>query len=576
MNTVMKYLSDIRVVIAIAAVVLIIVVWLIAQRIRANSYRKQLENLERRYNSIKSVPISFKLNKAVAICRVEPGTMDKVASTKDDFEKCQANLTQISQMLADTEDEILAGKLKRAKLDLGDLEASIELGDKQVKNLDTFLDSILEKEKSQREEVTQYKNRFHDLRAYAQDHQTQLGFIWPTVEQNISDIEKMFSAFEEWMYANEYEKAKEELVNIQNALNHFEALTQEFPNLLNDARGVIPKMVEVLSSDYAKAKSQGVYLDHLEVEKNLSVITSSLQDDLAALKAGNPQDVKDHLDSYKTRIEQMQGQVHDEIENTAELSRLAKETESLYQETEHTAKYIQDQYSRQSTRLGMRHLEERIQQVSDDLKDISRRMPSVYESYNEHRTAASYILSNMKLLNQKLTMCSAKANKIRSEIDAAVSDEDRARKQLIAMQVVMNQMQMKIRKYKLPSISQQYEADITKANQYMHTLDHLLNEKQLNMELLNSTLKEAIDFVYTLLDKVNQLVATVIMFENTVVFANRYRSTYSDIDSDLTRSELCFRNGEYQDALRIAIGTIEKIYPGNYEKMIKENAKSAA
>ena len=110
----------------------------------------------------------------------------------------------------------------------------------------------------------------------------------------------------------------------------------------------------------------------------------------------------------------------------------------------------------------------------------------------------------------------------------------------------------------------------------MHTLDHLLNEKQLNMELLNSTLKEAIDFVYTLLDKVNQLVATVIMFENTVVFANRYRSTYSDIDSDLTRSELCFRNGEYQDALRIAIGTIEKIYPGNYEKMIKENAKSAA
>lgn len=576
MNTVMKYLSDIRVVIAISAVVLIIVVWLIAQRIRANSFRKQLEKLETRYNSIKSVPISFKLNKAVAISRVEPGTMDKVASTKDDFEKCQANLTQISQMLADTEDEILAGKLKRAKLDLADLEASIELGEKQVKSLDSFLDSILEKEKSQREEVTQLKNKFHDLRSFAQDHQTQLGYIWPTVEQNISDIEKMFSAFEEWMYANEYEKAKDELANIQNALDHFEALTQEFPNLLNDARGVIPKMAEVLSSDYAKAKSQGVYLDHLEVEKNLSVITSGLQDDLAALKAGNPREVKEHLDSYRTRIEQMQGQVRNEVENTAELRRLAKETESLYQETKQTAKYISDQYSRQSTRLGMRHLEERIQQVSDELKDISRRMPAVYESYNEQRTAASYILSNMKLLNQKLTMCAAKANKIRSEIDAAVSDEERARKQLIAMQVVMNQMQMKIRKYKLPSISQQYEADITQANQYMHTLDHLLNEKQLNMELLNSTLKEAIDYVYTLLDKVNQLVATVIMFENTVVFANRYRSTYSDIDSDLTRSELCFRNGEYQDALRIAIGTIEKIYPGNYEKMIKENAKSAA
>ena len=60
------------------------------------------------------------------------------------------------------------------------------------------------------------------------------------------------------------------------------------------------------------------------------------------------------------------------------------------------------------------------------------------------------------------------------------------------------------------------------------------------------------------------------------VFGNRYRSTYADIDSELTRSELSFRNGEYTQALTTAIATIEKIHPGNYESMIKENAKSAA
>ncbi len=65
------------------------------------------------------------------------------------------------------------------------------------------------------------------------------------------------------------------------------------------------------------------------------------------------------------------------------------------------------------------------------------------------------------------------------------------------------------------------------------------------------------------------------MVENTIVFGNRYRSTYSDIDSELTRSELCFRNGEYTQALTIAIATIEKIHPGNYEKMVKENARAA-
>ncbi len=51
------------------------------------------------------------------------------------------------------------------------------------------------------------------------------------------------------------------------------------------------------------------------------------------------------------------------------------------------------------------------------------------------------------------------------------------------------------------------------------------------------------------------------MVENTIVFGNRYRSTYADIDSELTRAELCFRNGQYTKALKIGIQCIEKIHP---------------
>ena len=95
------------------------------------------------------------------------------------------------------------------------------------------------------------------------------------------------------------------------------------------------------------------------------------------------------------------------------------------------------------------------------------------------------------------------------------------------------------------------------------------------MQVLNGTLQEALDFIYKLYNNVNNIVGTVVMVENTIVFGNRYRSTYADIDSELTRSELCFRNGEYTQALTVAIATIEKIHPGNYESMIKENAKGA-
>ena len=98
----------------------------------------------------------------------------------------------------------------------------------------------------------------------------------------------------------------------------------------------------------------------------------------------------------------------------------------------------------------------------------------------------------------------------------------------------------------------------------------------LNVKLLNATLQDAIDYIYKLYNNVNNIVGTAIMVEDTIVFGNKYRSTYSEVDSELTRAELCFRNGEYTQALTIAIAAIEKIHPGSYERMIKENAKSAA
>lgn len=60
------------------------------------------------------------------------------------------------------------------------------------------------------------------------------------------------------------------------------------------------------------------------------------------------------------------------------------------------------------------------------------------------------------------------------------------------------------------------------------------------------------------------------MVENAIVFGNRFRSTYPALDSDLTRAEVCYQNGEYTRALKIAIQAIENLHPGIYEKLVSE------
>ena len=85
----------------------------------------------------------------------------------------------------------------------------------------------------------------------------------------------------------------------------------------------------------------------------------------------------------------------------------------------------------------------------------------------------------------------------------------------------MNEMQVKIRKNKLPAISATYEGDLARAVEYVRSIEDLLTDTPLNVQLMNATLNDAIDYIYKLYNNVNNLVAMAIMVENTIVFGNK-------------------------------------------------------
>ena len=301
-----------------------------------------------------------------------------------------------------------------------------------------------------------------------------------------------------------------------------------------------------------------------------------MKEDLIKLKAGKQDGVGEHLDDYKVRLSQMDEAVKKEGTAYDEMRSLTKETETLANEVNQTESYLNTKVGTAATLFGMKDMNENLQKNSTLLEHLNATRPEVMSQAKSYAVPASEVLISLKQLFQGYTDINEELKQIRSAMDSANSDVDRAKKQLVKLQIIMNSMQVKIRRYKLPNISAAYQEDMNKANTYIHHLETLLKETPISIQLLNSTLQEALDFIYKLYNNVNNVVGTVVMVENTIVFGNRYRSTYEDIDSELTRSELCFRNGEYTQALQIAIATMEKIHPGNYESIVRENAKSAA
>ena len=575
MQVILDFLSQIYTVYVIGGLFAIALLFLIVRRARKSNLKRRLKDLEIRYNTVRSVPLPFKLNKAVALARVNSDVAATVDTAKKGFEGTQVELKQIANLLAETEDSILMGKLKAAKLTLGDLDGMIERTQATVGLLEKDLDGVLEEETQQRSKITDLKDAFRSLKNEYSEKSSQLTLCIETLDQRVAEIEKGFSMFEEWMYASEFAKAKEKMEEINEQLLETEGLVRRLPELVTLAKGVLPKQMDEISQLYSQLKQKGVFLQHLEIPKNLEMVSDTLKEDIINLRRGVVEQVEVHLNDNRKRLEQLtssldrEDRAHGELYEAVRVSvKNVKECAELYQNLKLT-------FQKVAIRFGWEDLKDVLKVSEGKLLAVDENVQRLRKLSEEHTIPASTLLISVKETLQDINNLGSELQNAMNRVNGARSDEERAKKQLLKLHIIMNEIQVKIRKHHLPSISDAYQEDMTKSYQYVHSIEKLLDENPLNVNLLNATVTDAIDTIYKLYNNVNNIVGTVEMVENAIVFGNKYRSSNPEIDDQLSRSELLFHNGDYTEAIKVAIGAIEKVHPISYEKLIKENSKSA-
>ena len=557
---------DILIYIIIALIALIILT-IVIMALRKKKARKMLEDMELRYNTLKGVPLAFKLNKAVALSRVNEMIAEAVDSCKSAFDIVQEKLKDCSVQLAEIDDLIYVHKSKKARNKMQELEEDLKVCEENVNKINETLDGILEQENEQRVHINRLKEKFRSLKKKIADNKT-------SYNQSNEYLEKMFSSFEEWMFASEFNKAADQQKEIGDAIKALEELTDVLPSMYERAKGVLPRAIDEVGYNYAQARNKGIYLEHLEVKRNLEVISDMLKNDLNKLRNGDPQGVHEDLNDCEKRIVQLQEQISKEEKAFEEVSSnidiLYDSIRTINQDVED----IEKLYGKVYERFGFENWTLRLKETSEKLAALNDMKRSVDRIMSEHSVPYSTLLISYRELEQSTAVFAGEVVEMKTKLNNACSDEERAKKQLVKLQLIVNEIQVKMRKHRLPSVSQTYEEDLHKAERMIKDIKVILDNSPLDVKELNKELKVAIDYIYTLYNSVNNLVGMAIMVENTIVFGNRYRSTYPEIDSELTRAELCFRNGQYTKALKIGIQCIEKMHPGAYEKLINKDDTS--
>lgn len=561
--------------IALVVLIVLFLVILIIKRMNLHQLKQKMQAVEKRYNNVKSVPLPFKLNKAVALARVNPEILENVNDFKNNFEEIQENFKSIVHVLAETEDVLVIGKSKHAKLNLQDLNQMLNQIEKQVDQLNSRLDSILEEENQQRGQITELKEMFRQVKTDLTARSVQLSPSLPALESRLAEIEKAFTSFEEWMYASEFGKAKEKMEEIQITLDELRHWIDELPELIGLANGVIPKQIDEIAELTKRLNAKQVYTRHLEVENNLALIQETTQQDQISLSRCQVTAVQEHLRENQKRLAQLLTSLQKEETANEDVSKHIELLGSGLTEIKNMHGQLTEHLKKDAGRFGWENLNDLLIEKQKSIGLLEASLLQSTKVVEENSMPSSSLMLKLKESLQDVHNAKNDLSHAFERLSSARNDEDRAKKQLLKLHLIMNEIQVKIRKFKLPVISETYEGDLRKSYQYVNSIAKLLEESPLDIQLLNATVNDAIDHIYKLYNNVNNLVGTVEMIENTIVYGNKYRSQDAELDTQLTRAELLFRNGDYTQAIKVAIAAVEAVQPKHFEGLIKENAKSA-
>ena len=560
--------------VAIGAVLLILIL-VLRNNANKNKLRRQIEEFQVKLNSLRSVPLPFKVTKALALSRVNKDVAETFRTCQDNFEVVQINLKKLQDMVADSDEFMQLRKYRDVAVNNSAIQTLLTATSKTVGELDTVLNTILEKEDLQRSKITDLKDIYHNIKLSINENPDKYLFCWESLDQMINKIDHKFSEFETIMAANDFDKANEKTDDIRNSIDNLNAIVQSIPELIKVSKSDVPQMVEEVQNSYALVKQQGAYLDHLEIPRNLNLINDALQEDMRRIRICDIDGVNDHLLDCEKRLGQLKQQIerekasHEELMNTREVT--IRNMTSL----KNTVDSLNNNFAELTARYGLSAQGNGLKEASDKAELLNRQCQKMMNSIQENKVPASDALTKLSQLNTEIVVCLNTVNKLSETVRMASDDEENARQQLTKLSIVLSEVQAKIRNNRITNISNQYNDDLQKAEEYINKLDSLLQEKPINVTLVNSLKNSAVELISQLYESVNRILGTAIMAENAIVLGNQYRSTYPDIDSELTRSELAYRNGEYTQSLTIAMNALRRLHPETVNSLLNSRKETA-
>lgn len=552
----------------IISIIIIIITLFIIKRNQNNKYKKLIEELDIEKNQLVGVSILSEMSKVKDLVKTD-NLKTKLDGWDNTFKLIKDDkVSKLTDLISEADFLIDRKEYKQAVKKIANIEIEIKTLQKESDSLLEEIKIITNSEERNRSMITKLKILYRELHNKFERTIKDYGEVAPFISDELEKIEDMFQLFEKYMDKNDYVEVEKIVNTLDKSINYLKKILEDAPSIVLMATGLIPNKIEEATTLYYRMLRDGYPLDYLNVEYNLKEIKEKIDVIMEKLKK---LDLGDSVVELKTMLEYFNS-LYNDFDHEKECKDLFKEKlRNLKYKLDTINKIVHDIYIQiDDIKLTYDLTDEEINKFSllnKNLEQINDDYKVLQEQGKGKTFAYSHLVEEADGLTLKLSRLQDDLDFRLKSITSMQDDEYRAKEQLNNIQELLKQSKMKLKDYKIPVIPNSYFIELKETQEAIREIVKELDKKPIVIKILNIRVDTARDLVFKIYNKTNDMVKSVMLCEKLIVYGNRYRSSYPEIDKNLEKASVLFHKGQYKQSIDLSIATLSKVEKNILEKI---------
>ncbi|TRM12965.1 septation ring formation regulator EzrA [Lentibacillus cibarius] len=496
-------------------------------------------------------------------------TQEKFESWRDRWEQIIAKeLPDIEEYLFDAEEAADRYRFSSAKKTLRYAEQTLQRIEKDIENMLTELDQLMNSEESARKEVEQIGPDIKSLRKYLIHNRFSFGKADVRFEVEIDELEEELSHYDDLVESGDYSKARELADNVKQKLDALQTEIEAFPDTYHKCKKELPEQLDELVKGLREMKQDGYRVEHLGFEKEIHDYQRRLIDCKNLLEKGDMAQANELIPEIDERIDEMYQLLEKEAlaKNYVE-TKITNYRDALYSLEDKFNLTKEDMETLKQTYYVEDSDMEKYLSLDKSIVQLRNRLEEITDGLEKDNTAHSQLRDELEKGFQELDALQEKHEAFKERIHNLRKDETEAKAKLAEMKNELYNVNRKLKKSNIPGIPSYIWDKMEEAAMKNNRVFKTLEKQPLDITEVQQVLSEAETAVEGVIEQTDVMLDQAYLTEQVIQYANRYRSQYPALAAKLSEAERLFRSYEYDLALDQAARAVEEVDPGSLKRI---------